>query len=253
MLKPNNPLAKIEELPAQDQARILSLGSNLFHNFLLVLYGTSPMVTFFSAILSLSISVWFWPLALLLFCATVFLVVCVSISQCYPEWPINYRLMALMNQAVKRRADAIVRPDQEGVRFAEFVPLERSRAVKLDTAIDVMLVRVDDSGLRMEGDRCRYFLPSESIVNVSLEDQRPLGWLVKNYYIVVLARTESGITSIRFALRDFKFGSLKPSRRELATNELAQKIASIACGVAEEPEAIIAEDNLNPYLPPLRI
>ncbi len=177
----------------------------------------------------------------------------------YPEWPMNRRLSARLRRHVADRGDRSNWATDPDVRVVELVPRERWNKLLLDTATDLLLLRVDSAGVMMEGDCDRYELPAASILGVELESIRPSGWFTDTHMVIIYARTEAGPVELPISYRDHQFGALRNLRRRDQAMELVHRINSIAKGQQFHPLTTAAESPLeipsvdaNPYAPPQR-
>ena len=149
----------------------------------------------------------------------------------FPEWPMNRLLVWRLRRACRARKTSQGEKDWlASARVVEWVPRENWGATKLDTAADVMLLRVNDQGVEMEGDSSRYFFPPASIIDVFNESVRPVGCFHRLHYVIVVVRTSSGPMEFPLAYRDHRIGGLRSIRRECAAAGLRESIADIAVG-----------------------
>ena len=149
----------------------------------------------------------------------------------YPEWPMNRWLEARLRRACRKRHENQTKMGWiENARMVEWVPRPNWSATKLETAVDVMLIRVRDDGVEMEGDSGRYFLPCGSIIDTLLESRRPSGCFHRLHYVILTVRTEAGPMELPLAYRDHRLGQLRSAHRQHAAAELCNSIARIATG-----------------------
>lgn len=177
----------------------------------------------------------------------------------YPEWPANQHLRRRLVRAVLRREHDVVgfRQPAGTQRMVEWVPREDWTATTLETASDVMLIQVDRSGIKMEGDRQRYIFPGACIIDVCVESIRPSGSFHQLHYVVLLARTESGPIEFPIAYRDHGWRSLSSKNRYEEAMELCQQIAAIATGgdftyrhAGHDVPPLPKHQQLNPFAAP---
>ena len=115
-------------------------------------------------------------------------------------------------------------------RMVEFVPRQNWGATRLETAEDIMLIRVDRHGVHMEGDVARYHFPAGSIIDVATESIRPVGCLHVLYYVVLTVRTHDGPMEFPLSYRDHGIGQLSSGARYGHALSLCQSISQIATG-----------------------
>ncbi|MEO1526171.1 MAG: hypothetical protein AAFX06_12095 [Planctomycetota bacterium] len=175
----------------------------------------------------------------------------------YPEWPTNRCLHWRLNRVVRRRGKhALVSPNRQ-TRMAEWVPRENWRSPRLETAADVMLLRVDRDGVWMEGDRARYHFTPSSLIDVSLQSVRPAGCFHQLHFVVLIVRTDKGPVEYPIAYRDHGLTSLSSHARYIDAAELCQQIAAIATGgdftvhpAHESVQRPQPKQRLNPFAAP---
>ncbi|QEF96085.1 hypothetical protein Mal15_01110 [Stieleria maiorica] len=228
-------LATVTPVPEPHAGRVLTLGWKLMLNASLLL-APVLMVGFVSPLFLLS--AWVGSgIALLPAAVLVPLIIVAQISWAgtYPEWPMNQWLVRRLRRSLRRR-----RADQEAgagqldwiqtARLVEWVPRENWNATMLDTAEDVMLIRVDAFGVAMEGDYSRYRFPPASIIDVGVESVRPAGCFHRLHFVVVTVRTAEGPLEFALAYRDHRLGGLRSRSRWRQTQQLCDDIRSIATG-----------------------
>ena len=175
----------------------------------------------------------------------------------YPEWPHNLRLCGRLRR--KLTVDAcgpfppLVSPLDPETRMVEWVPRDRWQRVCLDTAVDLMVMKVESSGIRMQGDHHRFDLPASSILQATVESVRPRGWFCKTHIVVLHVQASSGVIELPISYRDHSIGSLSSRKRREVAETLADQISGIARGVAW-PDPIDRSPpprpSLNPYAAP---
>lgn len=220
-------LAEIQPLPADDAGRALTLGWKLFLNASLLLM---PMLMIGLLIPLIPLAAWFGIRQALTVAASglvIVLIAQVAWAGNYPEWPMNQILLRRLHRTCKQR-----QTDDwtHTARMVEWVPRENWQTTKLDSAQDVMLIRVTDSGIDLEGDFARYHFPGESIIDVEIESIRPSGCFHRLHFVVVIARTADGPIEFPLAYRDYSWGNLRSQRRLDQTRLLADSIRTIATG-----------------------
>ncbi len=248
-------LAKITPIDPRRSMRVLSTLSLLGHSLLLVAFQVAwilpilagMMLTNHGRLIGLAV-ILLSPLWLCMQVALVFL---------YPEWPLNLLLCWRLRQSIRLRDDPIVSPWNESFRVVELVPQERQRRMALDTATDLMLIRIDDQGVWMTGDESEYELPRESILSAEVQSVRPAGWFTATHMVVVYVRTADGPIELPISYRDHSLGSLRSSARRVDAQELAEQINAIAVGQHYLPPLETAnhrpQPSSNPYAPPAAI
>ena len=168
-------LARVEPIDDRDAGRVLTFGWKLLLNASLLLMPVL-MVALFIPILGLAVLI--GSSKSLLVAAVVIPVIFatqISWAGTYPEWPMNQLLVWRLRRACRSRLRGPGSAWIETARMVEWVPRENWNATKLDTAEDVMLIRIGDFGVEMEGDRSHYLFPPASIIDVQLETIRPSG------------------------------------------------------------------------------
>lgn len=265
----NEHLADIRPISGRDSATVLSLPWKCFLNASLVLM---PMLMTLLIAPVIVMGMWFgWQSVPLLLGAGLLVVFLAQIlwAGSYPEWPVNQSLVWRLRRTCRRRNRAGSGPGEwiETARMVELVPRDNWRQTRLDTAEDVMLIRVTDHGVMMEGDRFRYFFPPASILDAHVESLRPGGCFHRLHFAILTARTEHGPQEFPLAFRDHGWSELRSSRRYRATHQLCERILSIATGsdmsltnpyaadewTANSPHVGVAapkQPNRNPYAAP---
>lgn len=154
----------------------------------------------------------------------------------YPEWPMNRLLVRRLRKACRSRlvsrspASGRRRDWIDSARMVEWVPRENWGATRLDTAEDVMFIRIDDQGVELEGDVSFYHFPPASIIDVEVQSIRPAGCFHSLHFVILTIRSEDGPVEFPLSYRDHSIGRLRSSHRLRQTHELAQAIRGIASG-----------------------
>ncbi|MEM9367375.1 MAG: hypothetical protein AAGD07_15395 [Planctomycetota bacterium] len=183
---------------------------------------------------------------------------CVIVT--YEWWPLNQLYCARFRRRLASRGDAWVVPHDVHARVVELVPRDRWNKMKLETATDIMLMRMDSDGIVMEGDRRRYAFTPESILSAMPYQTSVPGSFTTLYSAVMYVRTPQGPIEIPLFYRDMDLGQLRSSRRRADRDRLVEAINAIARGneyqepetpliaeVIDEPEESVSN---NPYAPP---
>ncbi len=175
----------------------------------------------------------------------------------YPEWPLN----RVFCRQFLRSVDPLLTLSDPLTRVVELVPRNRwHKKLCLDTATDLMMIRVDEQGVWMEGDHNRYELPAESILGAELEIARPPG-SYPMFRVTLYVRTAAGTIDLPISYRDHGWGSLRSSRRRAQAETLAEQINGIAKGHLYRPlQSPIVDSpprtaswSTNPYAAPASI
>ena len=229
---PRSHLATITPIKPEEARRVMNLPSLLMHNavFMGCQTGWILLALFSWMFVQLPseaekaagvLGIWLAMMWLACQFVTVFV---------YPEWPMNRWLSSRLRACVSDRTDRRAWATGAANRVVELVPRERWNQMLLDTATDLMLIRVDSSGVHMEGDRDRYEIPGESILGVELHSIRPTGWFTDTHMVIIYARTENGPIELPISYRDHEFGCLRNSRRREQALALVDEINRIATG-----------------------
>jgi hypothetical protein len=205
----------------------------LFSSALLIALQAGWVLAMFAGLLMLSINAVLATLMLMI--ALAWLCLQFALVFMYPEWPLNRLLSLRLRHSVEARPSPLVSPSDEGARVVELVPRSRWQKLALETATDLMLIRVDERGVWMSGDRCEYALPRDSILGAELHGVTPSGWFTATHMVIVYVRTEEGQIELPLAYRDHGFGSLRSSRRRAQAAELSSRILQIANGHRYQP------------------
>ena len=223
-------LAVIEPLADREAGRVLSLRWKLLLNFSLLMIP-AIMVGLFAPIVGLVM--WIGSgktvLAAAIAIPTVFAAQ-VSWAGTYPEWPMNRWLTWRLRRSCRNRLGDRHVNWIDSARMVEWVPRDNWGATKLDTAKDVMLIQVDETGVRMEGDFARYHFPPGSIIDVEVDSVRPTGCFHRLHFMVLTVRSIDGPIEFPLAFRDFRLGSLRSRQRLSQTDALCRSIRGIATG-----------------------
>ncbi|NNE01009.1 MAG: hypothetical protein HKN47_27145 [Pirellulaceae bacterium] len=190
--------------------------------------------------------------------AVVLLAMQLGLLFVYPEWPVNLLLCRRLRRAIATRSDRLSWAKQNNARVVELVPRERWRKNSFETATDLLLIRVDASGVLLEGDCDRYEMPADSILNAEFHAFRPPGWITSTNMVVITARTMDGPIEVPISYRDHRYGTLRSSRRRDDAIALVNQINAIAHGsqfqfsTPLEPSNTAArpERSSNPYAAP---
>jgi len=118
-------------------------------------------------------------------------------AKTFPEWPFNRLLCGRLLREISRRRKSIVSPNDPEARILDLIPKANWQAVKLETAVDIMLVRVTRGEVLMEGDRKRYQIPAHSIVRCYVETMRPTGWMVDHFCVLLMNSRKRLTLSLR--------------------------------------------------------
>ncbi|MCG8650918.1 MAG: hypothetical protein MI861_13855 [Pirellulales bacterium] len=249
-------LADITPVDSRRSNRLLCVSNLVLHSLLMILFqsGWVPLMLLGWGVFG--DSMWI-RLALLVVCLS-WLSVQLLLVFVYPEWPLNQLLCWRLRQSIQFHANPLVSPGVENLRVVELVPRERWRKLALDTATDLMLMRIDERGVWMTGDRREYSLPSESILGAELHSLKPSGWFTPAHMVILVVRTADGPLELPISYRDHGLGSLRSSRRRRQALDLAQRIMRIAKGCQYQPPLSPKLDTLvqgsrksdNPYLSP---
>jgi len=259
-------LARVTTRTDACAGRVLSLGWKLFLNAALMLmpvlmFGLLAPIIGFGVFSGSSKA-----MLLAIIGIVVVLVAQIAWAGTYPEWPTNQLLLRRLRNQCRLRRNRSRRDWIEAARMVEWVPRDNWSATKLDTAEDVMLIRVGDDGVEMEGDRSHYLFPPASIIDVEVESIRPVGCFHWLHYVVLTVRTEGGPMEFPLSYRDHKLGRLRSSHRQRQTHQLRQAICGVATGgeltysynrndsaysdLAHTQIAGPVQDRLNPYAAP---
>ncbi len=249
-------LAIITPVDRRESSKILSLSSLFAHSIGLAAFQAGWVVLIISA----SVTAHFTLLggAMILMTGLAWLVMQFALVFSYPEWPLNRLLCWRLRNGIRKRKTASVSPDDPDTRVVELVPRERWRRLSMETATDLMLMRIDDHGVWMTGDRHEYQLPKASIIDVTLQSSRPPGWFTPTHVVILVVRTESGPTELPISYRDHGLGNLGRAKRQHEAVEMVNAILAIASGQRYQPPTVPASEldllvdrSDNPYAPTL--
>ncbi|WDQ14708.1 hypothetical protein [Rhodopirellula sp. P2] len=178
----------------------------------------------------------------------------------YEEYPFHLLLARRLRRVIAGRRCPVVRPSDQGSRFCEIVPQERWNRLRLETASDLVWVRIDENGVWMEGDRNRYHFAPSSILGAIPQSFTPAGGWAQLHAAMIYVRTENGPEEIPLVYRDFRFASMKSADRRRQRDTMVDAICEIARGSEYEPICVPGETNPskvttsnidnNPYAPP---
>ena len=226
-------LARVTPINPNEACRVMSTFSLIRNATKLVLFQTSWILFAIAGAVAIASDT---HLVALLGLASWSVAVAMMLGQfclvfVYPEWPINLSLCRSLRVAVANRSDRADWADERCEnRIVELVPRDRWSKASLDTATDLLLIRIDEYGIQLEGDCDRYELPCESILGAELVSMRPPGWFTSTNMVVITVKTLDGPIELPIAYRDHRFGSLRNSRRRLAAIKLTEQINRIAVG-----------------------
>ena len=228
MISPPDHLARISPVDRSQSARILGLPSLLLSAIALTVFQAGWVLLMFTGLLMINVSGAF-AVVLLLFSLS-WLCLQFALVFLYPEWPLNRVLSHRLLQSLAKRDAPLVPPGDSATRVVELVPRSRWSKLALESATDLMLIRIDAEGVWMSGDRREYYLPRNSILGAELQSIKPSGWFTHSHMVIVFARSEEGQIELPLAYRDHPLGSLRSSRRRSEAIELADRINAIARG-----------------------
>lgn len=255
--RPQEPhLATIQPVDSRPGGSVLSIFNLLLNSALMIVFQSSWVVAFLVAVTLLKITSFLGALAI----AFVLFLLCAQITLVftYPEWPINRLLVKRFRRSLQSRTAPLVSASDADHRVVELVPRERWRRMSLETATDLMLIRVDGSGVWMTGDRNEYALPKESILGAELTSIQPPGWCTSTHMVVLTVRTAQGPIELPISYRDHRFGNLANKTRRQQAAALTEQINGLACGLWYEPPILSPEAagepapqlSRNPYAAP---
>ena len=233
MPDPPAPIAHIRPVGRRQSGNLLSLASLLVSSALLIAFQAGWVLAMFAGLLMLSINA--TAAAVMLLISLAWLCLQFALVFMYPEWPLNRLLTHRLCRSVETRLNPLVSPAEEGVRVVELVPRPRWQKLALETATDLMLIRVDDQGVWMTGDRCEYSLGRDSILGAELHSVTPSGWFTATHMVIVYVRTDEGQIELPLAYRDHGFGSLRSSRQRAEAADLLSRILRVARGHLYQP------------------
>jgi len=243
------PMVQVTDVDDAAVGRVTSTGFLLFLNGIILFLALSPWVAIVvggylwtdgnhTAALSL-IGVGAVGVALLMFPSSTF-----------PEWPCNRWMCRRLLRAIRKRRRSIVSPNDPEARIVDLIPKSNWHTVKLENAVDIMLVRVTREALLMEGDRKRYQIPAQAIARCYVETMRPSGWMVDHFCVMLTVRTGHGLRELPLFVRDFRFGEISVTARKDITEELKNAIDAIASEFyVEEVVQTFSEDEDDMSLP----
>ena len=167
----------------------------------------------------------------------------------FPSLLIDRRICRRFLKTIKGRADSWISPSEAPPRVVEWVPRERWRKrLCLDTAIDLMIIQVDQRGVWMMGDRYQYELPAESILGAELEGFRPPCCSFEIYMVTIIVRTKEGPIELPISYRDYRWSELRGSRRRLQAMNLVEQINAAARGELFRPPRPPSVDDAHEHL-----
>jgi hypothetical protein len=233
MLESPNHLAQIKPVDRRYSQNLLGLANVSFSALVLTAFQAGWVLAMFAGLMMLGVNGWVAVGMLLI--ALAWLCLQFALVFMYPEWPLNRLLAARLARGIAARPDPLVAPSADGVRVVELVPRSRWQKLALETATDLMLLRVDSRGVWMTGDRSEYSLPRDSILGAELHAVTPSGWFTATHMVILYVRTEDGPVELPVAYRDHGFGSLRSSRRRAQASELLGRILQIANGHRFQP------------------
>lgn len=178
----------------------------------------------------------------------------------YEEYPFHWLLARRLRRVIAKRRHAIVEPRDVSSRFCEVVPKDRWKLLRMETAADLVYVRIDEDGVWMEGDRQRYHFPPKCILGAMPQSFSPAGGWTQLHAAMIYVRTMDGPEEIPVIYRDFSFAEMGSGERRRQRDQMVEAVCEIARGSEYEPISMpedvreLAEpagtDSLNPYAPP---
>jgi hypothetical protein len=183
----------------------------------------------------------------------------------FPMLVLERRACSKLLKTVELGAEPVISPFDPMTRVVELVPRERWRKrFCLDTATDLMMIRVDQRGVWMKGDRYRYELPAESILGAQCERYRPRSCSFLLFVVIIYVRTEEGTIELPISYRDYGWREFRQTLRHAQTIDLVEHINAIAKGylvglpmqpatVAEDQRHVALSQRDNPYAAPALI
>lgn len=178
----------------------------------------------------------------------------------YEEYPFHLLLARRLRRVIAGRRNPVVDPSDNRARFCEIVPQERWKRLRLETASDLVWIRIDENGVWMEGDRNRYHFGPSSILGAIPQSFTPAGGWTQLHAAMIYVRTTDGPEEIPLVYRDFRFANMKSSQRRHQRDGMVDAICQIARGSEYEPihlppqtspsQTMVAPIDNNPYAPP---
>ncbi|WP_233215783.1 hypothetical protein [Rhodopirellula bahusiensis] len=257
------------DLPAERPGRVLNwfrqivtlLGITVFHGTLAFIASMCFIVTVRFVFFSSRVDAY----GTLLFVGSVIVGGLVALTQLtivcrYEEYPFHLLLARRLRRVIAVRSNPVVRPSDDGARFCEIVPQERWNRLRLETASDLVWVRVDENGVWMEGDRHRYHFGPNSILGAIPQSFTPAGGWTQLHAAMIYVRTADGPEEFPLVYRDFQFANMKSADRRRQRDAMVDAICEIARGSEYEPISVpglsneahlsVVQANDNPYAPP---
>ena len=234
--------ATIVEIRQQDRGQIF----NFRHRIMINIVGLSPAIFFFGGLGLMAIGgwnlpkdpmqdgfgpVWTLPLLAVGLVSAIFGGVLSTYYQLLPEDLYTYGKVC-RNFAL--RPDALVQARDDHT-FIGITPRENWTVIKLDTASDVGLLKIDRDRrtIYIEGDHHRYTIPAASLLDCEAECfYHPLDKATQHWLIRLVVQTENEPREILFGLSHVSLGQPRWNTRR---QQLAELVVQRLLALRESP------------------
>ncbi|MBI3462863.1 MAG: hypothetical protein HY000_07350 [Planctomycetes bacterium] len=162
-----------------------------------------------------------------LLCGGLCVFVLVRLQQLLPSRYLRF----VARSALGRRANPLVRPNNQSAEFVDFVPRSHWGKKMLETATDIGFFKIDQARreLLMEGDAKRYRIPFSSVTSCEVEEFCLDGdeWQTELHYVTVLqVETATGSREIPLAGRHLTCRIRHAAQRRQQAYELYDRISA---------------------------
>jgi len=166
-----------------------------------------------------------------LLCGAMSVFVLVRLQQLLPS---RY-LRCVARSAFAKRANPLVRPDDQSADFVDFVPRSHWGKKMLETATDIGFLKIDQGRreLLLEGDAKRYRIPFSAVTACEVEEFCLDGdeWKTDLHYVMVLeVETATGSREIPLAGRHLACRIRHAAQRREQAYELCNRISAAIGG-----------------------
>lgn len=136
---------------------------------------------------------------------------------------------SLLQRALAKRTDALVRPDDAEALLVEIIPRHSWQTFSLEPQTDIGLLKIDAAGreLLLEGDLKRYRIPFDSVTKCEVEEIRLPSdqWGTDLHFAVVLeVETTEGSRELPLFTRHLELASRRMLQRNRQADLLCERL-----------------------------
>jgi hypothetical protein len=138
-------------------------------------------------------------------------------------------LKSLVERAISKRTDALVRPNDPDALLVEIIPRHAWQTFSLEPQADIGLLKIDAARREflLEGDAKRYRLPFDSVIKCEVEEIRLASdqWGTDLHFAVVLeVETTEGSRELPLFTRHLELASRRMLQRNRQADLLCERL-----------------------------